>query len=88
MNLLISLTFLTLTELIGLPWMFFIYSVMSLASLGFTILFVPETKGRSLEEISEELAKKSHVYRWTTRKKTLLQMEPVHCTNNQVGTTE
>ncbi|XP_078505337.1 solute carrier family 2, facilitated glucose transporter member 12 [Lissotriton helveticus] len=88
MNLLISLTFLTLTELIGLPWMFFMYSVMSLASLGFTILFVPETKGRSLEEISEELAKKSHVYRWKRRRKTALQMEPVQCIHNQVGTTE
>lgn len=59
MNLLISLTFLTLTETIGLPWMIFSYAVMSLISLAFVIMFVPNTKGRSLEEISMELANRS-----------------------------
>ncbi|XP_044104421.1 solute carrier family 2, facilitated glucose transporter member 12 isoform X3 [Neovison vison] len=56
-NLLISLTFLTLTELIGLPWVCFIYAIMSLACLAFVVVFIPETKGRSLEQISAELAK-------------------------------
>eukprot|EP00079_Xenopus_tropicalis_P016158 XP_004914644.1 PREDICTED: solute carrier family 2, facilitated glucose transporter member 12 isoform X1 [Xenopus tropicalis] len=51
MNLLISLTFLTLTEIIGLPWMLFGYALMS----------VPNTKGRPLEEISMELANRSYV---------------------------
>nr|XP_033795797.1 solute carrier family 2, facilitated glucose transporter member 12 isoform X2 [Geotrypetes seraphini] len=61
MNLLISLTFLTLTESIGLPWIFFSYSIMSFASLAFVIMFVPETKGRSLEQISVELSKKQYI---------------------------
>uniref|UniRef100_A0A8D0ENV0 Solute carrier family 2, facilitated glucose transporter member 12 n=1 Tax=Strix occidentalis caurina TaxID=311401 RepID=A0A8D0ENV0_STROC len=56
-NLLISLTFLTVTELIGLSSVCFIYTVMSLASLAFVIVFIPETKGCSLEQISMELAK-------------------------------
>ncbi|NXI56543.1 GTR12 protein, partial [Chloroceryle aenea] len=56
-NLLISLTFLTVTELIGLSWVCFIYTIMSLASLAFVIVFIPETKGCSLEQISMELAK-------------------------------
>uniref|UniRef100_A0A8C0FAB3 Solute carrier family 2, facilitated glucose transporter member 12 n=1 Tax=Bubo bubo TaxID=30461 RepID=A0A8C0FAB3_BUBBB len=56
-NLLISLTFLTVTELIGLSSVCFIYTVMSLASLAFVIAFIPETKGCSLEQISMELAK-------------------------------
>ncbi|NXT71064.1 GTR12 protein, partial [Chaetops frenatus] len=56
-NLLISLTFLTVTELIGLSWVCFIYTIMSLASLAFVIMFIPETKGCSLEQISMELAK-------------------------------
>ncbi|XP_040206402.1 solute carrier family 2, facilitated glucose transporter member 12 [Rana temporaria] len=59
MNLLISLTFLTLTETIGLPWMIFSYAVMSVICLAFVIMFVPNTKGRSLEEISMELANRS-----------------------------
>ncbi|KAG8444612.1 hypothetical protein GDO86_009682 [Hymenochirus boettgeri] len=60
MNLIISLTFLTLTEIIGLPWMLFGYCVMSIASLAFVIMFVPKTKGRQLEEISMELANKKY----------------------------
>ncbi|NXR67881.1 GTR12 protein, partial [Rhadina sibilatrix] len=60
-NLLISLTFLTVTELIGLSWVCFIYTIMSLASLAFVIMFIPETKGCSLEQISMELAKQRYV---------------------------
>ncbi|XP_042537915.1 solute carrier family 2, facilitated glucose transporter member 12 [Dipodomys spectabilis] len=60
-NLLISLTFLTVTDLIGLSWVCFIYTIMSLASLVFVILFIPETKGCSLEQISMELAKANYV---------------------------
>ncbi|NXD78288.1 GTR12 protein, partial [Halcyon senegalensis] len=60
-NLLISLTFLTVTELIGLSWVCFIYTIMSLATLVFVIVFIPETKGCSLEQISMELAKQKYV---------------------------
>ncbi|XP_008578633.1 PREDICTED: solute carrier family 2, facilitated glucose transporter member 12 [Galeopterus variegatus] len=60
-NLLISLTFLTVTDLIGLPWVCFIYTIMSLASLFFVVVFIPETKGCSLEQISMELAKANYV---------------------------
>ncbi|XP_057593615.1 solute carrier family 2, facilitated glucose transporter member 12 [Hippopotamus amphibius kiboko] len=60
-NLLISLTFLTVTDLIGLPWVCFIYTIMSLASLVFVVVFIPETKGCSLEQISMKLAKENYV---------------------------
>lgn len=60
-NLLVSLTFLTVTDLIGLPWVCFIYTIMSLASLAFVVLFVPETKGCSLEQISMELSRENYV---------------------------
>ncbi|XP_042360056.1 solute carrier family 2, facilitated glucose transporter member 12 isoform X2 [Plectropomus leopardus] len=59
-NLLISMTFLTMTERIGVPNMMFLYAAMSFVLLVFVILCVPETKGRTLEEISKELAKKKH----------------------------
>ncbi|XP_070705663.1 solute carrier family 2, facilitated glucose transporter member 12 [Pempheris klunzingeri] len=59
-NLLISMTFLTITEKIGVPNVMFLYSAMSFVLLVFVILCVPETKGRTLEEISKELAKKKH----------------------------
>ncbi|XP_039179615.1 solute carrier family 2, facilitated glucose transporter member 12 isoform X2 [Crotalus tigris] len=59
-NLLISSTFLTITNLLGLPWICFIYALMSLASLAFVIICIPETKGCSLEQISMDLAKQKH----------------------------
>ncbi|XP_076874749.1 solute carrier family 2, facilitated glucose transporter member 12 isoform X2 [Brachyhypopomus gauderio] len=61
MNLLISTTFLTLTERIGLSSVIFSYAAMSFVLLVFVIVFVPETKGRSLEQISKELAMKNHL---------------------------
>lgn len=57
-NLLISMTFLTVTERIGVPNVMFLYAAMSFVLLVFVILCIPETKGRTLEEISKELAKK------------------------------
>ncbi|KAJ8355755.1 hypothetical protein SKAU_G00185490 [Synaphobranchus kaupii] len=59
-NLVISLTFLTVTDKIGLPNVIFTYAAMSFALLVFVILYIPETKGRSLEQISKELAKKGN----------------------------
>ena len=50
-NLLVSMTFLTLVELIGSAWTFWLYGVLAIASLMFCYYLVPETKGRSLEEI-------------------------------------
>ncbi|TNN82545.1 Solute carrier family 2, facilitated glucose transporter member 12 [Liparis tanakae] len=57
-NLVISMTFLTLTEKIGVANMMFLYAAMSFVLLAFVIFCVPENKGRTLEEISKELAKK------------------------------
>ncbi|XP_027457710.1 solute carrier family 2, facilitated glucose transporter member 12 isoform X3 [Zalophus californianus] len=48
-------------NLIGLPWVCFIYTIMSLAALAFVVVFIPETKGCSLEQISVELAKANYV---------------------------
>ncbi|XP_061756645.1 solute carrier family 2, facilitated glucose transporter member 12 isoform X2 [Nerophis ophidion] len=59
-NLLISMTFLTITEKIGVPNIMFLYAAMSFVLVVFVILCVPETKGCTLEEISKELAKKKH----------------------------
>ncbi|XP_073349376.1 solute carrier family 2, facilitated glucose transporter member 12 [Pagrus major] len=57
-NLLISMTFLTITEKIGVPNVMFLYAAMSFVLLVFVVLRIPETKGRTLEEISKQLAKK------------------------------
>ncbi|KAL6096017.1 slc2a12 [Pungitius sinensis] len=57
-NLLISMTFLTTTEKFGVANVMFLYAAMSFVLLLFVIFCVPDTKGRTLEEISKELAKK------------------------------
>lgn len=50
-NLLVALTFLTLVDAIGTSATFWLYAVLTAVALGFTWTFVPETKGRTLEEI-------------------------------------
>ncbi|XP_020775254.2 solute carrier family 2, facilitated glucose transporter member 12 [Boleophthalmus pectinirostris] len=68
-NLLISMTFLTVTERVGLPSMLFLYAGMCFVLLVFVILCIPETKGRTLEEISKDLAKKNHFeMSWCTKR--------------------
>ncbi|XP_045661462.1 solute carrier family 2, facilitated glucose transporter member 12 isoform X2 [Ursus americanus] len=48
-------------NLIGLPWVCCVYTIMSLACLVFVVVFIPETKGCSLEQISVELANANYV---------------------------
>ena len=55
-NLIVSATFLDLVGALGSAGAFLVYAVLSLAALVFIFQMVPETKGRSLEEIEETLA--------------------------------
>lgn len=50
-NLLVASSFLTLTHLLGKAWTFWSYAAVSVAAWIFAFVLVPETKGRSLEEI-------------------------------------
>jgi sugar porter (SP) family MFS transporter len=50
-NFLVSLTFLTLIETVGPSSAFWVYGLLSVAAWIFCYMFVPETKGRTLEEI-------------------------------------
>ena len=50
-NLIVSLTFLTLLEKLGATPTFALYAFFSVASWLFSFYFVPETKGRTLEQI-------------------------------------
>ena len=52
-NLVIALTFLTLVEHLGPSWTFWLYGICAVAAWIFSYYFVPETKGRTLEEIEE-----------------------------------
>ncbi|MCF3946549.1 sugar porter family MFS transporter [Acidiphilium sp. AL] len=54
-NMLVSITFLDLVHGFGRGPTFLIYAAMTLATIVFTWFLVPETKGRSLEEIEAAL---------------------------------
>ncbi len=52
-NLLVSITFLSLLQAMGATWTFWLYGVLAIAAWFFSYFLVPETKGRTLEEIEE-----------------------------------
>ena len=54
-NLIVSATFLNLVGAVGSAGAFLVYAVLSLVALAFIALMVPETKGRSLEQIEAAL---------------------------------
>jgi SP family galactose:H+ symporter-like MFS transporter len=52
-NLVVSVTFLTLINVVGKSWTFWLYAGFAVLGIGFVARFVPETKGRPLEYIGE-----------------------------------
>ena len=58
-NLLVSLTFLPLVGVIGRPFTFWLYAVVGVVAIVFVSFLVPETKGRSLEDIQNLWRKRS-----------------------------
>jgi MFS transporter, SP family, galactose:H+ symporter len=61
-NLVVSLTFLTLIEKLGASSTFFLYALASLLSWLFAYYFVPETKGRTLEQIEAFWRARHHAH--------------------------
>lgn len=53
-NLVVALTFLLLIDGIGPPATFFLYAALSVAAFVFTYQLVPETRGKTLEQIEAE----------------------------------
>ncbi|XP_044155135.1 solute carrier family 2, facilitated glucose transporter member 10 [Bufo gargarizans] len=62
-NLLITLTFLDVIESIGLSWTFLLYGIIGVVAIIFIYLFIPETKGRSLQEIDKLFSDKRFLSR-------------------------
>ena len=52
-NLVVSLTFLTLLQILGAAHTFWLYGLLAVGAWVFSYFLVPETKGRTLEEIEE-----------------------------------
>jgi sugar porter (SP) family MFS transporter len=60
LNLAVALTFLTLVSVLGRPETFWLYAVIGVVAWIFIYRLVPETKGRSLEEIEEHWRRGKH----------------------------
>jgi MFS transporter, SP family, galactose:H+ symporter len=52
-NLVVSLTFLSLVQALGPSWTFWLYGLLAIGAFLFSYFLVPETKGRTLEEIEQ-----------------------------------
>jgi hypothetical protein len=55
-NFVVTISFLTLLNAITNAGTFFLFAVITVAALGYFALQVPETKGRTLQEIERDLA--------------------------------
>eukprot|EP00731_Ephydatia_muelleri_P012140 Em0006g1034a len=62
-NMIVSITFLSLVHALGQPLTFGLYTVLSCISLFFVMLFLPETKGKTLEDM-EHLFQRPYFMRW------------------------
>ena len=59
-NLIVSVTFLDLVRVFGTSGTFLLYAVLSVGALLFVAATVPETKGRSLEQIEADMDGRAH----------------------------
>nr|XP_004488282.1 probable inositol transporter 2 isoform X2 [Cicer arietinum] len=58
-NLVVSQSFLSLTEAIGPAWTFMLFGIIAIIAIFFVIVFVPETKGLPIEEVEKMLEQRS-----------------------------
>jgi MFS transporter, SP family, galactose:H+ symporter len=59
-NFAITFTFLTLLDKIGAAWTFWLFALLAVAAWIFSFVLVPETKGRTLEDIEAGWRAKKH----------------------------
>ena len=60
MNLVVAVTFLTLVKVLGRPETFWLYGLIAIAAWIFFYRLLPETKGKTLEQIEEHWREEKH----------------------------
>ncbi|XP_022066521.2 solute carrier family 2, facilitated glucose transporter member 10 isoform X2 [Acanthochromis polyacanthus] len=83
-NLLVTFTFLNVIDGIGLSGIFLVYGLTAVAAAVFFYFMLPETKGKSLEEIDKELRLSRFYYNeeccsFISSRNTSPQYQRVHC---------
>ena len=58
-TLIVSLLFPILSDALSTEWVFLIFAVIGILAMLFVIKFLPETRGRSLEEIEHDLRERT-----------------------------
>ncbi|XP_054803804.1 probable inositol transporter 2 [Prosopis cineraria] len=66
-NLIVSQSFLSLTEAMGVAWTFMLFGFVAVAAIVFVIIFVPETKGLPIEEVEKMLEKRTLNFKFWRR---------------------
>lgn len=69
-NLIVSQSFLSLTEAIGTAWTFMIFGIVAVVAIFFVIIFVPETKGVPMEEVEKMLEQRSVQFKFWQKRDT------------------
>uniref|UniRef100_A0A3Q4HQY8 Solute carrier family 2, facilitated glucose transporter member 10 n=1 Tax=Neolamprologus brichardi TaxID=32507 RepID=A0A3Q4HQY8_NEOBR len=83
-NLLVTFTFLNVIDMIGLSGMFLVYGLTAVAAAVFFYFMLPETKGKTLEEIDKELRLNRFYHHleccgFSSSRNTSPQYQRVHC---------
>uniref|UniRef100_A0A3B4FIX7 Solute carrier family 2, facilitated glucose transporter member 10 n=1 Tax=Pundamilia nyererei TaxID=303518 RepID=A0A3B4FIX7_9CICH len=83
-NLLVTFTFLNVIDMIGLSGMFLVYGLTAVAAAVFFYFMLPETKGKTLEEIDKELRLNRFYHHleccgFISSRNTSPQYQRVHC---------
>ncbi|WJX39266.1 Fibroblast growth factor 3 [Trifolium repens] len=58
-NLIVSQSFLSLTQVLGVAWTFMLFGFVAFIAIFFVIVFVPETKGVPIEEVEKMLEERT-----------------------------
>ncbi|CAJ2677658.1 unnamed protein product [Trifolium pratense] len=73
-NLIVSQSFLSLTQVLGVAWTFMLFGFVALIAIFFVIVFVPETKGVPIEEVEKMLEERTLQFKfWNKRNSTVTQ---------------
>ncbi|CAH1774013.1 unnamed protein product [Owenia fusiformis] len=83
-NLVISMTFLNLIKTIGIGWLFTGYAFVCFIATCFIFSFVPETKNRSLEQVSNEMKSSSALKRMVANCQMVPCFKPCETSGNVV----
>ncbi|XP_012572390.1 probable inositol transporter 2 [Cicer arietinum] len=67
-NLIVSQSFLSLTQVLGIAWTFMLFGFVAFIAIFFVIVFVPETKGVPMEEVEKMLEQRTLQFKfWNKR---------------------